>query len=145
MKKILALFADLIVVCTAAALGLLLATAIMLVLISPANAEAQLYPVAYVDVNADSYLAVRQTPGGKLTPNRLLAYEDVVILAVDGDWALVIQRQYMGCTDMRGIPLGWAHTEYLHIYAVHIGITKEPAAATADPNALTTDYPLIVA
>lgn len=144
MKKVLVLFCELVLACTAAVLGLILAAAIMLVLIPPASAEAQLYPVAYVDVNADSYLSVRQTPGGELTPNRLLAYEDVVILAVDGDWALVIQRQYMGCTDMRGTPLGWVHTDYLYTYAVHIGITKEPAAATADPNALTTDYPLIV-
>jgi hypothetical protein len=92
------------------------------------------YPIAYVDVNADSYLNVRKTPGGECTSYQLRAYQDVVILATDGDWALVILEKYMPLRHIKN-PLGWVHRDYIRPYREYIiPITKEPAAATADPD-----------
>lgn len=101
-----------------------------------ASAEViERYPIAYVDVNADSYLNVRKTPGGELKHIQLQPLEDVVILHTDGDWALVIQLKYMDATDLNGNPLGWVHRDYLSVYREYIvPKTKEPAAATTDPD-----------
>ena len=101
-----------------------------------ASAEViERYPIAYVDVNADSYLNVRKTPGGELKHIQLKPLEDVVILHTDGDWALVIQLKYMTATDMNGNPIGWVHRDYLSVYREYITPkTKEPVAATTDPD-----------
>lgn len=109
------------------------------ILMTVARAEADIYPIAYVDVNAGSTLNVRKAPGGDLTHIRLNCREDVVILdQVDG-WALVIRPKCFGKTTMDGQPLGWASMDYLVPYRQFIHTKKEPAAATADP---TLDYQL---
>ena len=123
----------------------LLGLGIYMGLTPPAQAEVITYPVAYVDVNAGSSLNVRKAPGGDLTGIRLYCREDVVILAEVDGWALVIRPQNVGKTAMDGQPLGWASMDYLRCYRKHLSIAKEPASATADPNALTTDYPSIIA
>lgn len=109
----------------------------MAILIAHGRAQAEAsYPVAIVEVNADSYLSVRKTPAGDLTPIRLLPYEEIVLLDVVEDWALVIRAQDYGKTDMNGTPLGWVSMDYLIIYS-----TKErmPTAATVSTQA-TTEY-----
>lgn len=109
------------------------------ILMTVARAEADLYPIAYVDVNAGSTLNVRKAPGGDLAHIRLNCREDVIILdQVDG-WALVIRPHCFGKTTMDGQPLGWASMDYLVPYRQFVHTKKEPAAATADPS-WTTNY-----
>lgn len=116
-----------------------LGTFVLLTAIFMTVAKAEVYPIAYVDVNAGSTLNVRKAPGGDLTHIRLNCREDVIILdQVDG-WALVIRPQCYGKTTMDGQPLGWASMDYLVPYRQFIHTKKEPAAATADP---TLDYQL---
>lgn len=112
------------------------AALVLLDAVPEASAEViERYPIAYVDVNADSYLNVRKTPGGELKHIQLQPLEDVVVLHTDGDWALVIQEKYMTATDLNGNPLGWVHRDYLKVYREYImPTTKEPAAATTDPD-----------
>lgn len=103
-------------------LAMLLVMALCLWLRMPgASAEEIIHlPVATVAVEADSHLNIRKTPGGELTVHRLYAWEDVVILAQDGDWALVIRPEHVECTDLNGTPLGWAHMDYLLVYRQYI-------------------------
>lgn len=112
------------------------AALVVLDAVPEASAEViERYPIAYVDVNADSYLNVRKTPGGELKHIQLQPLEDVVILHTDGDWALVIQERYMTAADMNGHPLGWVHLDYLSVYREYITPkAKEPVAATTDPD-----------
>lgn len=100
----------------------------MAILIAHGRAKAEAsYPVAIVEVNADSYLSVRKTPAGDLTPIRLLPHEEVVLLETIEDWALVIRAQDYGKTDMNGAPLGWVSMDYLIIYSKK---ERMPTAAT---------------
>lgn len=92
--------------------------------IDPACAEVQHWPLAYVDVNADSYLNVRKTPAGELCTIRLESMAEVVVLETDGSWALVIRPEHLGRADMNGQPLGWVSMDYLRIYRDHMTITK---------------------
>lgn len=89
--------------------------------IDPACAEETTnYPVAAVMVNADSYLNIRQTPGGKLTGSTLECHADVVILAEDSGWALVIRPENVGSSNMNGNPLGWVSMDYLKPYRTFV-------------------------
>lgn len=139
MKKLLRIaewWAE-VILFVAAGLGtFILLTAIFM---TAARAEADLYPIAYVDVNAGSTLNVRKAPGGDLTHIRLNCREDVVILAEVDGWALVIRPQHFGRKTMDGQPLGWASMDYLVPYRQFVHAKKEPAAATADPS-WTTNY-----
>ena len=91
--------------------------------IDPACAEElHRYPVARVEVNAGSHMNVRKTPGGERREVQLNSMEDVVILAIDDGWALVIRPQHVGSKDMNGAPLGWASMEYLRVYREHLVI-----------------------
>lgn len=92
--------------------------------IDPACAEVQHWPLAYVDVNADSYLNVRKTPAGELCTIRLASMAEVVVLETDGCWALVIRPEHLGSSDMNGQPLGWVSMDYLRIYRDHMTIIK---------------------
>lgn len=92
--------------------------------IDPACAEVQHWPLAYVDVNADSYLNVRKTPAGELRTIRLESMAEVVLLETDGSWALVIRPEHLGRADMNGQPLGWVSMDYLRVYRDHMTITK---------------------
>lgn len=79
--------------------------------------EATILPVAYVDVQADSWLNVRFTPGGTLTGYGLMPLTDVVILAEIEGWALVTTSERIaGEQD----PLGWCSTDYLVKYREYI-------------------------
>ena len=103
-------------------LGLfVLAMGISLAWMRQARAE-EIYhlPVAQVMVNKDSHLNIRKAPGGELTVQRVYAYDDVVILARCGDWALIIKPEHVDSTNLNGQPLGWAHMDYLHVYRQHI-------------------------
>lgn len=84
--------------------------------IDPACAEVEHWPLAYVDVNADSYLNVRKTPAGELRTVRLESLAEVLVLDVEGGWALVIRPEHLGRGDMNGTPLGWVSMDYLNIY-----------------------------
>lgn len=86
--------------------------------------ELHRYPVARVEVNAGSCLNVRKTPGGERCAVQLNCMEDVVILATDDGWALVIRPEHVGSQDMNGTPLGWASMEYLRVYREHIEIEE---------------------
>lgn len=92
--------------------------------IDPACAEVKHWPLAYVDVNADSYLNVRKTPAGELCTIRLESMAEVVLLETDGSWALVIRPEHLGRADMNGQPLGWVSMDYLRVYRDHMTITK---------------------
>lgn len=92
--------------------------------IDPACAEVQHWPLAYVDVNADSYLNVRKTPAGELCTIRLESMAEVVLLETDGSWALVIRPEHLGRADMNGQPLGWVSMDYLRVYRDHMTIIK---------------------
>lgn len=84
--------------------------------IGTAEAEIVRWPVAYVDVKADSYLYVRETPGGEKTQFVLRCREDVVLLMQQDGWALVIRPDKVG----EGQPLGWACMDYLHCYREYL-------------------------
>lgn len=90
--------------------------------VEPSKAEVLHYPVAYVDVNADSVLNVRETPGGELTSWALKAWKDVVILERSGRWALVNTVERIG---EHKPPIGWVCTDYLVVYR-EIVQTKRP-------------------
>lgn len=93
--------------------------------IGTAEAEIVRWPVAYVDVKADSYLYVRETPGGEKTQFVLRCREDVVLLMQQDGWALVIRPDKVG----EGQPLGWACMDYLHCYREYLWeIEKEKDA-----------------
>lgn len=89
--------------------------------IGTAKAEIVRWPVAYVDVNADSYLNVRETPGGEKTQFVLRCREDVVLLMQQDGWALVIRPDKVG----KGQPLGWACMDYLHVYREYLLLQPE--------------------
>lgn len=93
--------------------------------VAPAFAEGDVtrYPVAYVDVSY-GYLNVRKTPAGELTYTRLSAYTDLVILATDGDWALVINERDMGLRHIKD-PLGWVHRDCITVYRDYIILTNK--------------------
>jgi hypothetical protein len=93
--------------------------------VAPAFAEGEVirYPIAYVDVSY-GYLNVRKTPAGELTNTRLRAYTDVVILATQGDWALVINERDMGLRHIKD-PLGWVHREYITVYRDFIELANK--------------------
>jgi hypothetical protein len=92
--------------------------------IDPACAEVEHWPLAYVDVNADSYLNVRKTPAGELRTVRLESLAEVLVLDVEGGWALVIRPEHLGNGDMNGTPLGWVCMEYLRIYRDYMVAAK---------------------
>lgn len=85
--------------------------------IDPAYAEEMSrYPVAYVDVNAESWLNVRSEPEGRKLFG-LPCHKDVVILAEEAGWALVTSAERM----QRGLtPYGWVCADYLQVYREHI-------------------------
>ncbi len=135
MKKAISWIAEVILWIVDFFLIFLLIMAAGLAIMREANAEEAL-PVAIVEVNADSYLSVRKTPAGELTPIRLQPYEEIVLLEIIEDWAYVIRVQDYGKTDITGTPLGWVNMDYLIIYT-----TKErmPTAATVSIQT-TTEY-----
>lgn len=92
--------------------------------IDPACAEVQHWPLAYVDVNADSYLNVRKTPAGELRTVRLESLAEVLVLDVEDGWALVIRPEHLGNSDMNGTPLGWVSMDYLQIYMDYMVAAK---------------------
>ena len=92
--------------------------------IDPACAEVEHWPLAYVDVNADSYLNVRKTPAGELRTVRLESLAEVLVLDVKDGWALVIRPEHLGNGDMNGTPLGWVCMEYLRIYRDYMVAAK---------------------
>lgn len=92
--------------------------------IDPACAEVEHWPLAYVDVNADSYLNVRKTPAGELRTVRLESLAEVLVLDVEDGWALVIRPEHLGRGDMNGTPLGWVSMEYLRIYRDYMVAAK---------------------
>lgn len=92
--------------------------------IDPACAEVEHWPLAYVDVNADSYLNVRKTPAGELRTVRLESLAEVLVLDVKDGWALVIRPEHLGNGDMNGTPLGWVCMEYLRIYTDYMVAAK---------------------
>lgn len=92
--------------------------------IDPACAEVEHWPLAYVDVNADSYLNVRKTQAGELRTVRLESLAEVLVLDVKDGWALVIRPEHLGNGDMNGTPLGWVCMEYLRIYRDYMVAAK---------------------
>ncbi len=78
--------------------------------------EVDVYPIAMVNVNADSWLNVRQGPEkdviGFLPPKT-----DVVILAEVGDWAFVSTVARMN--EGKG-PIGWVSARYLIKYSAFV-------------------------
>ena len=106
--------AEIVVALTISVLVFLILYAATLAWMGIGTAEAELmrWPVAYVDVQADSYLNVRETPGGEKTQFVLRCREDVVLLMQQDGWALVIRPDKVG----QGQPLGWACMDYLHCY-----------------------------
>lgn len=103
---------------------------VLLLVASTAGAESAIFPVALVNVNLESWLNVRKTPGGELTFTRLVSQKDVVILdEVDG-WALVntIERMEDGKP-----PLGWSSSMYLVKYRAYIVTKKTLVPGTQEP------------
>ena len=103
---------------------------VLLLMASAAHAESSIYPVALVNVNRESWLNVRKTPGGELTFTQLMSQKDVVILdEVDG-WALVntIERMEDGKP-----PLGWSSSMYLVKYRAYIATKKTLVPETQEP------------
>lgn len=135
MKKALAWIAELLLWLVDLLLITALCLAITMTVMDSAEAE-DLLPVAIVEVNADSYLSVRKTPAGDLTPIRLQPHEEIVLLEIFENWAYVIRSQDYGKTDMTGTPLGWVSMDYLIIYTTK---TRMPTAATVSIQG-TTEY-----
>lgn len=119
--------AEIVVALTISVLVFLILYAATLACMGIGTAEAEIvrWPVAYVDVKADSYLYVRETPGGEKTQFVLRCREDVVLLMQQDGWALVIRPDKVG----EGQPLGWACMDYLHCYREYLWeIEKEKDA-----------------
>lgn len=120
-KRILRLLydgAEIVVALTISVLVFLILYAATLACMGIGTAEAEIvrWPVAYVDVKADSYLYVREPPGGEKTQFVLRCREDVVLLMQQDGWALVIRPDKVG----EGQPLGWACMDYLHCYREYL-------------------------
>ena len=86
------------------------------------------YPVAYVDVKAESWLNVRDSPAGDKLYG-LACWTDVVILTIRDGWALVSSEKRISEGRM---PYGWVCAEYLKPYREYICIKREPAPGDAD-------------
>ena len=127
--KVKRLLREMVTVVVGVAVGVLLFVLIYSVMltiygIDPACAEVEHWPLAYVDVNADSYLNVRKTPAGELRTVRLESLAEVLVLDVEDGWALVIRPEHLGNRDMNGTPLGWVSMDYLQIYMDYMVAAK---------------------
>lgn len=91
--------------------------------------ELARYPVAYVDVKADSFLNVRDEPNGDKLYG-LPCRADVVILTEEAGWALVTSEERLAEGNN---PHGWVCMDYLHKYREYLSINRGPAPGDADP------------
>lgn len=103
--------------------------AVLVMVATAACAEVSTYPMALVNVDYDSWLNVRQSPGGELTLVTLHQRQDVIIIRQSGGWALINtpERHEKGLA-----PFGWSSMEYLVVYRNYIQIEQEngPCANT---------------
>lgn len=102
--------------------------AALMMIATAACADVTTYPIALVNVDYDSWLNVRQSPGGELTLVTLHRRQDVIVLQQVDGWALVNTpaRHEKGLE-----PLGWSSMEYLVVYRNYIQINENgPCANT---------------
>lgn len=105
-------------------LSFFLLLSIMLMDVYGAEAEEiYSYPLAIVQVDADSTLNVRRTPAGDWAYYGLPSGAEVMILEEEAGWAYVTSIE-MHETGM--IPYGWVSSEFLLRYNVHLTEQKNP-------------------
>lgn len=88
--------------------------------IPAANAEVVHYPLAYVEVNAESCLNVRSEPMGTRLFG-LPCWTDVVILDQADGWAYVSTPDRIA---ERKPPCGWVSMDYLNVYGDYMANEK---------------------